>query len=142
MADEVAPWGFGRKDGVYAMALLAVFGGERALDHNSSASIEVLTEKVSSLERNVGQLQSPGGPVLRETVVRISAAESKIRDLEHDVRGGVSRDAIDALKQQVADSKESDRQFLQQLSEIRNSVDAVRLELQRLATARLIGPNR
>jgi len=133
-------WSINRRDGIYAALLALSFGGERVLDRGSDA--DVLKEKVGSLEHNVGELRDPGGPVLRQAVQQMKNHEERIHDLEQALRSGVSREAVDDLKQRLADAREADKDLRQQLDNLRNAIDSLRSEIARATTSRLVGPNR
>jgi len=136
-------WNLQRKDGIYAVLMLATVGGAHVLDRSEPPKPDpVLTEKVASLERNVGELRDPGGPTLRENVSRVKNHEERIHELEQALRSGVSREAVDDLKQRLADAREADKDLRQQLDNLRNAIDSLRSEIARATTSRLVGPNR
>ena len=155
MADEggSSSWGLTRKDGVYALALLATFGGDKLIDRTQGANIPVIIERLTGVEKAVAELRDPGGPVLRETAARSKqhdqALDSAFKSIEElkiarftDLRTSVSREAIDDLKQRLQEARESDRDMRQQLEALRNAMDSLRNEITRVTSSRLIGPAR
>lgn len=140
MSDE-AGWSL-RKEGVIVGLIVASFGGGQLLDKGHSGTLDVLTEKVASLERNVTDLRENGGPVMREATTRLRVHDDQLKDLTRDVRAGVSRDQIDNLTARIADSRDQDREIRQQLDAMRNTLDALRNEVAQAINRRLVGPAR
>ena len=153
MAENGGSWNLQRKDGIYGVLMLATVGVAHVVDKpeppKPDPAVPVLVEKVGALERNVGQLQDPGGPVLRQVVQQARNHEERIHDLENSIRAGVTREAIEDLKQRLVDAKADDKEMRAQLDALRTALDtqraamdALRAQIERAASARLVGPSR
>lgn len=108
---------FGRKDMIYAAALLTTFGGGQLLTQAKTANVDVIAEKVTSLEHNVGELQLA-------------------------VRIGVSRETVDDLKVRLTEGRDANKDLRLQIEGLRASIDNLRGDVAQAVGQRLAGPRR
>lgn len=139
---EAGSLSFQRKDWIYIMAIAASFGGGQLLDRGGTANIQVIIEKVATLERNVNELRDPGGPVLRETLSRVKSQDDALHDLQKTIRGGVSRETIDDVRARLAEARDNDKDFRQQIDGLRAAIESLRAEIAQAVGRRLVGPQR
>lgn len=142
---EHSSWSLGKKDAVYAGVLslmAALVGGNQLTSSKSQVNLDVLSERMAVMDKTLQELRDPGGPVLRQTAATVKIHEDKLRDLERDLRAGVSRESMDDLKARLAEGKDSDRDMRQQIEALRATIDALRYELSQALGKRLVGPAR
>lgn len=127
------------KDSIFALLIAASFGGGQLLDSHRSPD----KETVERIDKGIRELQDPGGPVLRETVVRQKNDEETLKQhflAIQELQRMVSKETIDDINRRLAELIEKDKEQRQQIEALRNSFEALRLEVMKATSAKLRGP--
>jgi len=149
-------WHLQKRDGVYALLLAASVGGGQALDarrHDVPSDLSGVNASIDRLEKSLNELRDPGGPKLRETVLRVTALEQHNASQQsaidainsarfNDLKNGVTQETVSDLRQRLADDREAQRDLKAQVEALRAAIDNLRSEIMRATTARLRGPER
>ena len=154
--DHGGNWNIQRKDAVYAAVLALTVGGQQVIDHNRAASPPDLTSINASIERldkSLNELRDPGGPKLRETVLRVQNLETQNTTQQaaidainaarfNELKNGVSQETITDLRNRLNDDRETQKDLKAQVEALRTAIDSLRSEIIRATSMRLQGPAR